>query len=246
MTLQAPKWVLYVCLTATKIGVRRHTGFVTWVFSHFWAVFGQLLCLFVPPFVPLMGHLGLITHEVEVELACLSISLSFYKSTWCWCFYFYICKSRYYICKSTKMSKCDKTSFILQIQLQHQHQTTLLRYSKGDGQRQSVTTFTSCKTVTRQVLYCANKKEVQHCKRETPIRTPIWIDIGIHIGKIGFHIGIHIGMRHSHHIHIGSVSDYWNIVSDFSTNNKMCPVPSVSYRKCVRVLNLYIRFFNEK
>ena len=84
-----------------------------------------------------------------------------------------------------------------------------------------------------------------HCKRGTPIWGPIWLDIGPHIGKIGFHIGIHIGMRHSHRIHIGSVSDYWNIVSDFSTNDKMCPVPSVSYRKCVRLLNLYIRFFNE-
>ena len=61
-SMWAPKRVLYICLTATKIGVRRDTGFVTRVFSHFWAVFGQSLCLFVPPFVPLMGHLGLITH----------------------------------------------------------------------------------------------------------------------------------------------------------------------------------------
>jgi hypothetical protein len=42
------------------------------------------------------------------------------------------------------------------------------------------------------------------------------------------------------------VPDYWNIVSNFSTKNKMCPVPSVSYRKCVQMLTLYVRFFNEQ
>jgi hypothetical protein len=55
----------------------------------------------------------------------------------------------------------------IQLQIQHQHQTTLLRYSnnvkvKEDSQRQSVTTFTSSyKSVTRQVSCCANKKEAQ-------------------------------------------------------------------------------------
>ena len=76
--------------------------------------------------------------------------------------------------------------------------------------------------------------------------------------KKGFHIGIHIGLRHSHRFHIGNVSDYWNIVSDFlrktkcvqfhrfhigsvsecwpfmsdfSTKNKKYPVPSEWYRK---------------
>jgi hypothetical protein len=39
--------------------------------------------------------------------------------------------------------------------------SSLLHNVKGDGQRQSVTTFTSCKSVTRQVSHCANKKEVQ-------------------------------------------------------------------------------------
>jgi hypothetical protein len=60
--MRAPQRVLYVCLIAAKIAVRRHTGFVTRVFSHFCAVFGQSLCLCVPLFVPLMGHLWLITH----------------------------------------------------------------------------------------------------------------------------------------------------------------------------------------
>jgi hypothetical protein len=37
----------------------------------------------------------------------------------------------------------------------------LLHNVKGDGQSQSVTTFTSCKSKTRHVSGWANKKEVQ-------------------------------------------------------------------------------------
>jgi hypothetical protein len=42
---------------------------------------------------------------------------------------------------------------------------------------------------------------------------------------------------------IGFIS---NIVSDFSMKNKICPVPSVSFRKCVQLLTLYVWFFNKK
>jgi hypothetical protein len=91
-----------------------------------------------------------------------------------------------------------------------------------------------------------------HCKRETPIWGPIWLDIGPpHIGKIGFYIGIHIGSRlpsvsyqilclifqwktksvQFHRFHFGSVSNCWPFMSDFSTKNKKYPVPSEWYRK---------------
>jgi hypothetical protein len=54
--MRAPKRVLYVCLTATKIGVRRwshgfcHTGSLT-LLSSFWAIF-VFICA---PFRPLNG-----------------------------------------------------------------------------------------------------------------------------------------------------------------------------------------------
>jgi hypothetical protein len=47
--------------------------------------------------------------------------------------------------------------------------SSLLHNVKGDGQCQSVTTFTSCKTVTRQVSHCAKAKEVQQSGKQNII-----------------------------------------------------------------------------
>jgi hypothetical protein len=55
-----------------------------------------------------------------------------------------------------KFNKVKKPNIIL----------PLLHNVKGDGQiSHSVTTFISCKSVTRQVSYCANKKEVQQSRK---------------------------------------------------------------------------------
>jgi methyl coenzyme M reductase subunit C-like uncharacterized protein (methanogenesis marker protein 7) len=42
--------------------------------------------------------------------------------------------------------------------------SSFLHNVKGDGQHQSVTTFTSCKSVIRQLSHCANEKEVQQSR----------------------------------------------------------------------------------
>jgi hypothetical protein len=47
--------------------------------------------------------------------------------------------------------------------------STLLQNVKGDGQSHSMTTFTSWKTMSRQVSHCANKKEVQQSGKQNII-----------------------------------------------------------------------------